>query len=253
MWQNAPFFIKAKGRRVHNGLERLSADEIDLVVFFRQLWKGRVTILLMATLATSLAVAYALWAPPVYRAQAVIAPGALDDFGTLAGQMQARSAQSVAVAIADGRQLVIDSFELLISQLESRAAKAEFDGAQAEVPRDVTLEIKRGRLKGDPVTIVASTTRRGQAGGVLEAYLAFASGRTATELNGFFTGMGLTYEVEPEMLYRLEAPAHEVSSPVHPKRLLIAALGFVLGTMAGAFIVMMRALLARNRALPVIP
>lgn len=55
------------------------------------------------------------------------------------------------------------------------------------------------------------------------------------------------------MLYRLEAPAHELSSPVHPKRLLIAALGFVLGTMAGAFIVMMRALLARNRALPVIP
>ncbi|WP_081104862.1 Wzz/FepE/Etk N-terminal domain-containing protein [Stutzerimonas stutzeri] len=58
------FLIRPRGGEctaVWNGLD---TDEVDLVALFRQLWKGRVTILLMATLATSLAVAYALWVPP---------------------------------------------------------------------------------------------------------------------------------------------------------------------------------------------
>lgn len=238
---------------MQNGLERLDTDEIDLLVLFHQLWKGRVTILLTAALATSLAAAYALWSSPIYRAQVIVAPGALGDFGGLAGQIQARSAQPVAVAIADGKQLAVDSFELLISQLESKASKAEFDGAQAEVPLDATLEVRRGRDESDPITISASAGHGDQAGRYLEAYLTFASARASAELNGFLAGMGLNYEIAPSVLYRVESPVHELSSPVHPKRPLIIMLGFMLGTMGGAIVVMMRALVARDREQPVRP
>ncbi len=235
---------------MRNGLERLESDEIDLLEIFRQCWKDRVIILLAAALATIVAVAYALWTPSIYRAQIVIAPGALANFGSLAGQIQARSSQPVAVAIADGKQLAVDSFELLIAQLESKASKAEFDASHVEAPRNVTLEIKRGRAEGEPVTVSARAGHSGHAGRFLDAYLAFASVRASAELNGFLTGMGLNYEAASSMLYRVESPSHELSSPVHPKPLLIITLGFVLGTMVGVFIVMMRALFKRESGTP---
>ncbi|WP_155268704.1 Wzz/FepE/Etk N-terminal domain-containing protein [Stutzerimonas decontaminans] len=240
---------------MRNGLERLESDEIDLLELFRQCWKDRVIILLAAALATIVAVAYALWTPSIYtpsiyRAQVVIAPGVLANFGSLAGQIQARSSQPVAVAIADSKQLAVDSFELLIAQLESKASKAEFDESHVEAPRNVTLEIKRGRAEGDPVTVIARAGQSGHPGRFLDAYLAFASARASAELNGFLTGMELHYEAASSMLYRVESPSYELSSPVHPKPLLIITLGFVLGTMAGAFIVMMRALLKRESGTP---
>lgn len=219
-------------------------EEIDLIELFRQLWKGRLVIMLVTACFAAVATTYALLATPSYTARASISPGSLANFGVLAQGLQARSKEPVAAAIEEGMRLASDSFNVLLLTLESRSLRNEFNASDTAFGA-IAFEVKRSRVETDPVTLMATAASPEQAREFLEAYLPFAAQQASAELNNYLAGLGLAQRLEPGALYRLDEPVLSDPKPARPKRMLLIVLGIVLGLMTGMFVVIFRGMAQR--------
>lgn len=231
-------------------------DEIDLLQLIRHLWRGRFLVLAITIACTVSSAIYAWLATPTYRAQMVVAPGHLAGFGTLAGKVESlKSGDPQVSPIGNGIRLANDSFNLLIKQLESPALRGKFDKLTDGTYHNVKIKVKDAPKQlnplllnanlVEPVTIEATALDSARAKAILGEFVAFAANNSATELNSFFTGAGISAAVTPDMLFRREVSEWADASPVNPRRGLVVMLGLVLGLMAGTFAVLVRELAQR--------
>lgn len=235
---------------INNEMEMTSGhppatDEIDLVELAQALWGQRLLIALCTVFFTLLALGYSYTVTPTYTSQATIAPASINSFGMLAGTLNLRRPTQGESAISGGIRLANDAFDVLVDNLNSQIVRRGFDEANAAY-RQVTFQASRGRQMADPVSLNATGTEPELSKAFIDAYLAYATATTAVQLNEFLNGMGVAGEVEVSALYRLEQSATVPSVPVKPKRMLIIALGFVLGGMVGVFIGLIRSMLTKR-------
>lgn len=219
-------------------------DEIDLIELLRQLWKGRLMIMLITTCCVAVATTYALLATPSFTARALLSPGSLANFGVLAQGLQARSKEPVAAAIGQGMRLASESFNVLLHTLESRSLRNEFNATDTDFG-GIAFAVKRSRVETEPVTLTATAVSPEQAREFLEAYLHFAAQQASVELNNYLAGLGLMQRIEPGALYRLDEPVYADPKSARPKRMLLIALGGILGLMAGVLVVFFRCMAQR--------
>jgi len=226
-----------------SGQHSSANDEIDLVELIQALWRQRLLIALFTVVSTLAALGYSYSVTPIYSSQAEIAPASINSFGTLAGALNSQRSNQDESAFSSGLRLANDAFDVLVTNLNSQIARRDFDATNPAYRR-VAFQASRGRQAADPVSLIATGTEPELSKAFIDAYLAYATAATAVQINEFLTGMGVTEEVS--VLYRLEQSATVPSGPIKPKRALIIALGFILGGMIGAFIGLIRLMLAKR-------
>ncbi|MCW3150382.1 Wzz/FepE/Etk N-terminal domain-containing protein [Stutzerimonas stutzeri] len=221
-------------------------DEIDLIELVMALWSYKLMIILITCLGVAIASAYSLLVTPTYSAQAIIAPASINRFGTLAGALSSRQLRQEQSAISSGVHLANEMFDVLVTNLNSRIMRRDFDAANPDY-REVVFKLTRGKQLTDPVSLSATDKIATRTNEFIVAYSAYVSHATVGQLNEYLKGMGVTEDVEPSALYRLEQPATTPLVPIKPRPVLIISLGFVLGAMFGVFAALVRHL-ARLRS-----
>lgn len=82
----------------------------------------------------------------------------------------------------------------------------------------------------------------------LDGLMAYVSRVSAAQLNDYFKALNLSHTIQPSALYRVEQTPAVNLDPIKPKKLLIVALGVVLGGMLGVFIALIRLMLRKRAA-----
>jgi len=217
-------------------------DEIDLIDLIQALWHQRLLIALFAVGSTLAALGYSYSVTPIYSSQAEITPAPINNFGTLAGGLNNQRPLQSGSALSSGVRLANDTFDVLITNLNSQIVRRDFDAVKSAY-RQVAFQASRGKTAA-PVLLIATGTEPELAKAFIDAYLAYVTASTVVQINEFLNGMGVTEEVSA--LYRLEQSATVPTEPIKPKRALIIALGLILGGMIGVFIGLIRSMLAKR-------
>lgn len=222
-------------------------DEIDLVELLQGLWTQRWVIVIITLVVALSVLVNTFTSKPVYSSTTVLSPAPINAFGLIAGEARARQLDGTTSAISIGANLANDALTVVIKNLESAAIRNEFHES-LEDPSDYAVEVKKGRQLFDPVSISVSSMSAVGAKQYLEAFMAYVSKVSAAQLNDYFNALNLNHTIQPGALYRVEqAPAVNLD-PIKPKKLLVVALGVVLGGMLGVFVALIRLMLRKRAA-----
>lgn len=222
-------------------------DEIDLIELAQALWAEKKLVLGFIAVTTLAALAYSFSVSPQYSSTALISPAPVNAFGVLAGELKALQSDKQPFGINAGVQVANDVFSVLQSNLTSLSEQQSFREG-FKVLGSFDLSVTKGRSASDAISISATSGVAEQPKDVIDSYLSFAARITAAQINEYLAGLGISQQVEPGSLYRLEQPAAVNSTPVKPKRVLIIALGFILGGMLGVFVALVRIMLKKRLA-----
>lgn len=230
-----------------------AGDEIDLIELAQALWAEKILVLIFTAATTLAALAYTFAVSPQYASQAVISPATIDTFGSLAGALGARQRDNEIFGIKAGAQIANDAFSIFATNLRSLSGQRAFlDTFQAEEPFEIS--VSKGRVVAnatvaadpDPVTVSVLAGKAEIAKEAVEQYLAVSARLTTAQINDYFSGLGISQQIESGSLYRLEQPPLVNSKPTKPRRTLIVALGVVLGGMLGVLVALVRLMLKKR-------
>lgn len=234
----------------HLNVNQRSPDEIDLLELAQQLWREKLLIGLITLAITVLAAVYAFITPPLFASNVILSSAPIGLYGELMAKMQGQQAvvnvQTVGSAIALGRNLSNDALELLGRNLESMRSRQQFT-REAEDWRGIAVTVKQDRKTPGRLTVSATGPNAVAVQAFLTQYLAHVADQTKAELNTYFKSLGTDVLVISDMLYTLEQPAAVNSQPIKPRKLLILALGLVLGGMLGVFVALVRGFMKKHQ------
>jgi uncharacterized protein involved in exopolysaccharide biosynthesis len=92
-------------------------DEIDLRELFATLWVGKWIVILVTILFAASGVAYALYKPDIYQANALLAPADGDNSGRLGGQLGSLASLAGVNISEDGSSNTVIAKEVLQSRV----------------------------------------------------------------------------------------------------------------------------------------
>lgn len=222
-------------------------DEIDLIELFHELWTQKWLIAAVASVVVMIALAYILISKPVYSSTVVLAPATVNAFGLIAGDIGVRQLQASKSAISIGTDLADDALALVVKNFESAAIRKSFN-SRVENSYGYAIQVEKGRLPFDPVSISVSSMSAVGAKEYLDGFIVYVSGISAAQLNEYFQALSVSHTIQPESLYRVEQMPEVPDQPIKPKKPLIVVLGVALGGMLGVFIALIRLMLRKRSA-----
>lgn len=151
-----------------------SSESIDLIDFFLQLWKGKVTIFAFAVVAVILAVIYLFVAKEKWTSEAIIT---LPDSGQIANYNN-----SMNVLYGTSAPTIVDVQERFFGRLNSALSALSEQLDNQEKPEKLIIEES---VKGQPVPLKISyvATSAGEAQKTLTNYIQQVNKRIVTELD----------------------------------------------------------------------
>jgi chain length determinant protein (polysaccharide antigen chain regulator) len=151
-----------------------SSESIDLIDFFLQLWKGKVTIFAFAVVAVILAVIYLFVAKEKWTSEAIIT---LPDSGQIANYNN-----SMNVLYGTSAPTIVDVQERFFGRFNSALSALSEQLDNQEKPEKLIIEES---VKGQPVPLKVSyvATSAGEAQKTLTNYIQQVNKRIVTELD----------------------------------------------------------------------